>query len=870
MGKVNINLSGISSSSVYTDGEMMSLVNLRKKTGALEPVPPRKIIKTLSEAYDLVFVHQLPSGDEKYIGVKGNTIYHDGAGSLGTIADVISIQQIGNVLIFITESDKHYAIYRDTAYVFLGSIPELPKININTFEVDSDRYLAFNATKTNYTTNVKGALNLAYENSFNALGRALCDAHFLIYALKLYDGTYIKHSSPLLILPPYNIFSGMFLSYDITLNSEPLSNSSVTIKTYGIKFYKDGAAFDGTFPELQQWKGIVESVDFFLSPALGVSNVEMFDKDEHDFENHTHNVSTNAIKTFRDSAKENINDISNFYLIRSLPVDQTGYISPVNPQQFPSGTTLPLDKKDDDVIQNLTSQSELTEMFSASRETWGALQSYIYNSRLHLANIKTKLFNGHKPNTIAIYNGLVGLDDKPYNGHSIPWLADYAETIATKVDIKLPDGLVSVWSYSDMEESNIWLGSPYFSYPDIRAVKITFYVYVNGDSTWKLMYEASLKKHSFLNVAYYLNPTLSPVENISSLTPDSLHPEHERDVITIEQNKLKVSEVSNPFVFTDKNTYIIGSERIRNMASNSMRISEGQFGQYPLYVFTTENIYALNIGTEALYSNVSPVSNETPTSDIICQTPFGIIFIGKRGLFVINGQQVEHITPQLETFPLQYAFSLPSVGTVPRVAKIKTWNDFFLDYLSGVSEIVYNSKESELILLNKTKGYNFVYNIDNKSWYQSTESVDLFVKNVFPELYGVLSTSVKDFSTEKTTTTGTAPNQVTTVDKAEVSFVTRPLNFGLYELKKLERVILRARLDAADDVLILTNNAIDDINFSLDKGMKLNNANYKDIYLGMMTKKYRQIVLMFAAKLKYSSRIYSISAEVEKANQKMI
>ena len=43
--------------------------------------------------------------------------------------------------------------------------------------------------------------------------------------------------------------------------------------------------------------------------------------------------------------------------------------------------------------------------------------------------------------------------------------------------------------------------------------------------------------------------------------------------------------------------------------------------------------------------------------------------------------------------------------------------------------------------------------------------------------------------------------------KTAVSIVTRPLNFGLYDLKKLERVILRARLDAADDVLILTNNA---------------------------------------------------------------
>ena len=49
--------------------------------------------------------------------------------------------------------------------------------------------------------------------------------------------------------------------------------------------------------------------------------------------------------------------------------------------------------------------------------------------------------------------------------------------------------------------------------------------------------------------------------------------------------KIKVSEVNNPFVFDDKLTYVVGSGKILAMISNSIRISEGQFGQYPLYVF---------------------------------------------------------------------------------------------------------------------------------------------------------------------------------------------------------------------------------------------------------------------------------------------
>ena len=162
---------------------------------------------------------------------------------------------------------------------------------------------------------------------------------------------------------------------------------------------------------------------------------------------------------------------------------------------------------------------------------------------------------------------------------------------------------------------------------------------------------------------------------------------------------------------------------------------------------------------------------------------------------------------------------------MPNRADIKTWNDHFLEYLDGVTEIAFDNKESEIILLNPSKAdYNFVYNIPSKMWYQSTEIVDRFVQNAQPELYGLRGKDIIDFS--RPSTTGLKEEPV----KTAVSIVTRPLNFGLYDLKKLERVILRARLDAADDVVILTNNAIDDINFSLDKGMKLNNANYKDIY----------------------------------------
>ena len=42
--------------------------------------------------------------------------------------------------------------------------------------------------------------------TFETDGYSLHDAHFFLMAYKLYDGTYVKHSSPLIILPPFKIY----------------------------------------------------------------------------------------------------------------------------------------------------------------------------------------------------------------------------------------------------------------------------------------------------------------------------------------------------------------------------------------------------------------------------------------------------------------------------------------------------------------------------------------------------------------------------------------------------------------------------------------------------------------------------------------
>ena len=141
MEKVNIELSGITSTSTYPDGEMISLVNLRKKGGALEPVSPRKEKMTTAGTYAYIFHHNLPQGGVNILG------YRDGAafmvledGTESSFVPIIqglvgfkSMAQIGNVVSVLDDNGIKYLLWENSTYKLVsilsdGSSPDLTSL----------------------------------------------------------------------------------------------------------------------------------------------------------------------------------------------------------------------------------------------------------------------------------------------------------------------------------------------------------------------------------------------------------------------------------------------------------------------------------------------------------------------------------------------------------------------------------------------------------------------------------------------------------------------------------------------------------------------------------------------------------------------
>jgi len=897
--RVQTNINGIMTASSYQEGDCYSLVNLRKKNGTLHPVTERKTEFELKDKYDIVFVHS-NSGYENWIGTKnlesgGSEVWWNINNEPELIFDtetkIISIEQIGNTLSLITEKEILYMLYGDQEYKVLGEIPEIEPIkwfNYGYFRTKSyaDEYPTF-ATGFAETEEFRpasiGIFNVFRKKLYDSLDGCLIDSHLMVFAFRLYDGSYVKQTSPVLLcgnlFETASIQRNMFSSY-----SGPLYQEHYYI---GINANKICLEFDLNY--LNKWKDIIKSVDIFISNGLGKcaeSNIiEDIDitivQPPNPFPSSW--SQWNHISLMKDDALmiENIKSTTNFYLIDSIPI---GTVSDYDVNvdgafSFPKKSVL------SDI--DLLIQRESLPVDSYSHHTVTGNISYTYNNRLHLADIKTALFKGFNADYFVLpdrFRGIsffgekyvwnldesmipsdvVPVEDLRYNGFRKGNSTSSFSGILIAVDLNINSDTKTVYAELYSEDNYgiaDWL-NPFFSYPDSRAVRVRFYE-IKSQNQFRLFYASDLTPSSGANYSYCLSTIFDSKSNINYVTPPPVLMEGgflPPDIETIdipnempsysEENKLKVSALNNPFMFPNQTTYLVSNGKILNMASVATRISEGQFGQYPLYVFTNKGIYSMSIGTgEVVYATeAAPTSYEVPTTPVICITPFGVIFTSARGVCIISGQDVELLTYPLQQHPKELL--IQSTSEIDEIL-LDFGKNPFIEYIETVKFIIYNPHENELIIHNGDT-FNWVLCFDSKQFYQSTEIIDQVVENTFPDLKVIEGMKVKNYSQSGD-------------DKAHVSLITRPLNFGTTDLKKLDRMFLRATIFNPVESIILNYYSIDEINFFALRGMKINPESRKDFDMGLFGRsKYRQFLFAFAGTVNEKSEIQYLESEIIK------
>ena len=147
MARITVPFLGLTSNANHKDGECSNIVNLRPKNGYLKPVPPRKVSQTLTQEYDIVFIHRV-GNTENWIGVAQDkkSLYVNintpnpekielNLPNAPFFSEIEDIQQIGNTLTLLTNDGLRYILWADGAYKYLGALPDLPVVNFDTTEM---------------------------------------------------------------------------------------------------------------------------------------------------------------------------------------------------------------------------------------------------------------------------------------------------------------------------------------------------------------------------------------------------------------------------------------------------------------------------------------------------------------------------------------------------------------------------------------------------------------------------------------------------------------------------------------------------------------------------------------------------------------
>lgn len=204
---------------------------------------------------------------------------------------------------------------------------------------------------------------------------------------------------------------------------------------------------------------------------------------------------------------------------------------------------------------------------------------------------------------------------------------------------------------------------------------------------------------------------------------------------------VKVSEAENPLVFPAKNSVQVGSSIINALAANTRPISEGQFGEAPLYAFTDEGVWTLMTSSEGTYEARQPANREICTNPkSILQIDDAVLFTTERGIMLQNGKNAECITDVLDGYPFDFtqlykedfAKKVLAVGNISEEA-VKYVR--FRDYLQS-ADMIYDYYDNRIIVFNPAYPYAYVYSLKSKTWSTMANTINKRV-NIYPESYGV-------------------------------------------------------------------------------------------------------------------------------------
>ena len=748
MAKKKIAIGGITrNTSVHNsvDGTMDELVGWRCLDGNLRPAQEYKDTGLQLGLHEkLMYVHKYGDYCHYVIyksGIEGNSLMvyssigreEDSIVLSTEIEEVLGVTSIGNILIVSTATGLKEYIYKS------GSYGEFKRANLPLLEiiqkkeaiihsVMSDVYFeptqlippsetdVINVPDTNFQVNNGATFQWQRNNVKDEAYKRnwFVDDMYVRYGLRLYDGNYIYVSPPVLVkrigdyvYQGYGNYHGvdgapgnMDFGFDAFRNLETYSD------TYSLSLVctETGSVDSDVYP----------AVDIFVSLPIDryagverVSLTEVFDAPENGNwgDKGWYYTKWNVSKDRKPiNPEENIN----YYKVAEI---KTAELAVDYVKEMKVGDQM-----------SYIEQLPVLDYNTRPHEYYPGGMS-VYNNRLHIYGLNERLFGGW----ILPYYTYTKTEDGTTSGMainravSVVYLSDAAENYSAKA------------VHGDV--SSFLTLSELLSYPDGRATRLVI-AWEDKPGLNRYKIDVLLTEHPFQDIAYYYKEGAT-IESMREMLSQAEFEElynMATDNVIYRPNVMKVSELNNPSVFPVDTTYTIGSGTITATAVATKAISQGQFGQYPLYVFTSDGVYTMQTGLgDTVYSNMAPVSRHVCKNiDTICPIDDAVVFGTEQGLFVMQGGDAVNISVPIDEHGIisteEHSLRAQSVAVTG-----KSYVRHTLRTLIREGKTAFHYKGGEILLYIPDSGIVYAYSITNRLWQSYSLKLSYTVER-YPDL----------------------------------------------------------------------------------------------------------------------------------------
>lgn len=806
-----IKYSGITSSPSEYDcpnGDISSMMNLVNENGNLVPVTPPEILFTLENGQKVLYIHKT-SDYCNYIvydtqeGEKNGKIcfFTDDVTNLKDITtisnrELYQINSIGNTLVILTNEGIIYALYKSGNYVIMGDKPEFPSISFRLQgSVKSSGGLTSNFSAGGVFPGVFNSYILsdeaaqatqnvifAYINSDSANIKNLNNFQYpfmIRYAYRLYDESLYILSAPIKMTPSEGVPYLTRVTGFNTFNGQA-NGINMVIFSLSSSLYYEIINFEQIKESLANWTDLIKSIDIFITPNLNGINQ---DNSCHSIGQYGWSTPPRYESAFvranisigeKDTSGELIHRGYEMSEIWGDNISQQIFVGIDSKEFLPASGALPfylissIDIKNiakgekivpiENGVLNGLEGREVMEGDSQQSGTIVAKHAFTYNSRLNLANITIL------PPSIPLESCMQYLNGEYDNSTKKAVKKTYKYKAYVFIESEKQDVMVDIISNIEMN-----IKSSFFFYPNPKAFRLI--IEREDDYGVKTYSSTKLTEHKFLNGAYN-NSLGSFVSDFDT----SILANTNRGIPYY--NKIYTSEVNNPFSFppTTGGVNVVGFGEILGIRSATKALSQGQFGQFPLYAFTDEGIWALEVSNEGTFSAKQPITRDVcNNADSITQIDTAVLFSSDRGIMLILGSESicisEGINNELfDVFLLNGFDQLLSIsGFTSEQFKFAS----FQKYSKGCS-MSYDYKNQRIIIFNKEYSYAYVWSFKSKMW-SMLPSNFISAVNSYPDSYVM--------------TRNNELVNLSNIDKTSIVgipgiFITRPLKLGDADLFK--------------------------------------------------------------------------------------